>query len=97
MAKVRANMAAVRQIAASLISTCHKAYRKVIIGSLGKSGTMYACLTFAICLFPAPVKSLRASLPGELRLALHAPSPAWHAICLLLLLSHLKLHVLLTP
>ena len=34
---------------------------------------MWSCLTFIICLFPAPIKSLRTSLPGELRLAPHAP------------------------
>ena len=36
---------------------------------------------------PTPINSLRTSLPGELRLAPHAPSPGWHASLLLLLLS----------
>ena len=31
-------------------------------------------------LFPALIKSLRTSLPGELRLAPHAPSPGWHVV-----------------
>ena len=46
--------------------------------------------TFTLCLFLAPIKSLRTSLPGELRLAPHAPSPGWHALLLLLLLSTTK-------
>ena len=37
-------------------------------------------------LFPVPIKSLRTSLPGELRLAPRAPSPGWHASLLLSLL-----------
>ena len=32
-------------------------------------GTMWFCLTTIICLFTIPIKSLRTSLPGELRLA----------------------------
>ena len=28
----------------------------------------------------SPIKSPRASLPGKLRLAPHAPSPGWHAL-----------------
>ena len=40
---------------------------------------MWSCLTFTICLLPAPIKSLRANLPGELRLNPHASSPGWHA------------------
>ena len=40
----------------------------------------------ACCHVYAPIKSLRTSLPGELRLAPHAPSPGWHALYLLLLL-----------
>ena len=28
---------------------------------------------------PVPIESLRTSLPGELRLAPHAPSPGWHS------------------
>ena len=40
-----------------------------MLASLGKHGTMWSCLTFIICLFPALIKSLRTSLPGELRLA----------------------------
>ena len=41
-----------------------------------------SCLTFTICLFPTPIKSLRTSLPGKLRLAPHAPIPGWHALLL---------------
>ena len=37
---------------------------------------MWSCLTFIICLILGPIRSLRTSLPGELRLAPHAPSPA---------------------
>ena len=37
---------------------------------------LFECLTFTICLFPAPIKSLRTGLPGSLRLALRASSPA---------------------
>ena len=48
---------------------------------------MWFCLTFTICLFPAPVKSLRLSMPGELRFAPHAPSPGWHAVFLLLIIT----------
>ena len=36
-------------------------------------------LTFTICLFPAPIKSLGTSLSGELRLAPHSPNPGWQA------------------
>ena len=36
-----------------------------------------------LLLFPAPIKSLRTSLPGELRLAPHAPLPGWHLLLLL--------------
>ena len=36
------------------------------------------CLMF-VCLFLAPIKNLRTSLPGKLRLAPQAPSPGWHA------------------
>ena len=45
-------------------------------------------LSFTICLFPDPIKSLRTSLPGKLRLAprAHACSPGWHGFQLLLLL-----------
>ena len=43
---------------------------------------MWFCLRTIICLYPAPIKSLRTSLPGELRLALHAPNPGWLA-CLI--------------
>ena len=46
----------------------------------------YLCLTFTICLFPAPINLLRTSLPGELRLAPHAPNPCWHMFLVLLLL-----------
>ena len=52
-----------------------------------------ACIqlqTFTLCLFLAPVKSRRTSLPGEVRLAPHAPSPGWHALLLLLLLLTTK-------
>ena len=41
---------------------------------------MWSCLTAIICLLPAPTKSLGTSLPGELRLAPHAPGPGWHAV-----------------
>ena len=54
---------------------------------LGKFGTMWSCLTFTICLFPAPINSLRTSLPGKLRLAPHALSPGWHVLLLLLKLK----------
>ena len=37
---------------------------------------------FIICLFFAPTKSPRTSLPGELRFALHAPSFGWKAFSL---------------
>ena len=47
---------------------------------------MWSCLTFTTCLFHALIKSPRTSLPGELRLAPHAPSPGWKAFLLLLLL-----------
>ena len=46
-----------------------------------------ACTWSPICLFLDPIKSLRTSLPGELRLAPHAPSPGWKAFLLLLLLT----------
>ena len=36
-------------------------------------------LVLSDSLFPAPVKLLRNSLPGELKLAPHAPSPGWHS------------------
>ena len=42
--------------------------------NLGKFGPVWFCLASNICLFPAPIKLLRPSLPGELRLAPHAPS-----------------------
>ena len=35
-------------------------------------------MPFIICQFHDPIKSLRTSLPGELRLASHATSPGWH-------------------
>ena len=47
--------------------------------SLLPSDYYQVCTTLTICLLHAPVKSLRTSLPGELRLAPHAPSPGWHA------------------
>ena len=46
--------------------------------------SMWFCLTFTICLFPAPIKWLRTSLPGELRLAPHTASPGGHAFQVLL-------------
>ena len=52
-------------------------------------------LTFIIYLFPVLVKLLRISLPGELRLAPHAPSLGWHALLLLLLLLLFLLLLLL--
>ena len=36
--------------------------------------------TCSIWLFLAPIKSLRASLPGEFRLAPHTTSPGWHML-----------------
>ena len=52
---------------------------------------MWSCLTFTICLFLALIKLLRTSLPGELRLASHAPSPGWKAFQLSLLLLQAQL------
>ena len=40
--------------------------------------SIWFCLTFISCLFPTPIRSLRTSLPGELRIASYAPSPGWH-------------------
>ena len=37
-----------------------------------------------ICPFCGPIRSLRISLPGELRLAPHTPSPGWHAVLFLI-------------
>ena len=53
---------------------------------LERFGTMRSCLTFTICLFPAPIKFLKTSLLGKLRLAPHIPSPGWHVFSLLFLL-----------
>ena len=41
-------------------------------------------VTCIICLLPISVKSLIISLPGELRLAAHAPSPGWYVLLFLL-------------
>ena len=57
----------------------------VTVASLGKFGATLSCLTFIICLFSAPIKSLRTSLPGELRLAPYALSLDWHTFPLSLL------------
>ena len=46
-------------------------------------------LTFTTCPFPAPIKSLSTSLPGERRLAPHAPSPGWHPLSLLIIIKSL--------
>ena len=51
----------------SLICSCQICYK------------VWVQATLTICLFPAPIKSLKTSLPGELRLAPHAPSPGWLA------------------
>lgn len=40
-----------------------------------------------VCLVPAPIKLLRRSLLGELRLAVHAPSPSG-PLCIVLGLAH---------
>ena len=54
--------------------------------------------TSTICLFPTPIKSLRRSLPGKLRLAPHAPSPVhMHTFCLLPLPLLLILQALIGP
>ena len=48
------------------------------------------CLTFTICLFPAPIKSLKTCRPGELSLASLAPTPDWQAFQLTWLVLWLK-------
>ena len=37
---------------------------------------------------PAPVKFLKTSLPGELRLAPHTPSPGWHAFVIIAIITN---------
>ena len=54
------------------------------IVSLGKDGTLLICLTSIICLAPAPVKSFRTGLSGEVTLASQAPSSSWHAFYVIL-------------
>ena len=48
---------------------------------------LWSCLTFDMCLFATPIKTLRKVLPGELRLAPYAPSPGWHAFQVMLSIS----------
>ena len=52
----------------------------VAVRTRSRSGLPVICmhiLVFTISLFPAPIKLLRTSLPGELRLAPHTPTPGW--------------------
>ena len=67
------------QLSADLHQLQRKGYSKLLVAKLNfdTQSVRGSCLTSTICLFPAPIKSLRLSLPGELRIALHAPSPGW--------------------
>ena len=59
--------------------TKYDAETAVAFETLEKVGTMWFCLTCISYQTPAAFKSFITSLPGELSLAPHAPSPGWHA------------------